>query len=441
MYKQFKDFIYNEKLIDGPGTIMLGVSGGVDSMVMMDLFLKAGYNIAAAHCNFGLRGEESDQDQVFVAERCKKFSIRLHTKLFDTITCAKDKGVSLQMAARDLRYEWFHMLLAEYSYSLVAIAHNKNDLAETFLLNLVRGTGIRGLTGIKSKTGNIIRPLLFASRYEILDYAEANKVPFREDSSNLDIKYKRNRIRHNIIPEFEKISPSFINRLYETSQRLKDVENIYSATLSKKLDQLCNRSGEEYLIDINSLLALHPLATHLYELLRKWNFSRELVPDIISSLAASPGKKFYSPSHRIVKDRDHLIVTPLPAETVNRYYVEEEVEKLDHPLKVRFTRIKNYSGFKIPENRKTACLDLDLLHFPLIIRKWQKGDYFQPLGLNGLKKLSDFFIDNKLSLVEKEKAWLLTSGNRIAWVMGHRIDDRFRITERTKEILMIELGD
>jgi tRNA(Ile)-lysidine synthase len=441
MYKQFKDFIYNEKLIDTPGTIMLGVSGGVDSIVMMDLFLKAGYNIAAAHCNFGLRGEESDQDQVFVAERCEKFCIRLHTKLFDTITYAKDKGISLQMAARELRYAWFELLIADFKYSYVAIAHNKNDLAETFLLNLVRGTGIRGLTGIKSKTGNIIRPLLFALRNEILDYAEVNDVPFREDSSNLDIKYKRNRIRHNILPEFEKISSSFINRLYETSERLKDVENIYSAALSKKLDQICNQSGEEYRIDINSLLALHPLSAYLYELLRKWNFSRELVPDIISSLAASPGKKFYSPSHRIVKDRDHLIVTPLPAETVNRYYVEEEVEELDHPLKVRFTRIKNYSGFKIPENRKTACLDLDLLHFPLIIRKWQKGDYFQPLGLSGLKKLSDFFIDNKLSLVEKEKVWLLTSNNRIAWVMGHRIDDRFKITERTKQIIMIELED
>ncbi len=441
MYKQFREFIETEGLIDQPGTIVLGVSGGVDSMVMMDLFLKAGYKVAAAHCNFGLRGEESDKDQVFVAERCEKFNIRLHTKLFDTVNYAKDKGISLQMAARDLRYEWFEMLLADNGYSSVAIAHNKNDLAETFLLNLVRGTGIRGLTGIKAKTNNIIRPLLFASRNEILDYAEANMVPFREDSSNLDIKYTRNRIRHNIIPEFEKISPSFINRLYETSERLKDVENIYSATLSKKFDQLCNQSGEECRIEINSLLALHPLATHLYELLRKWNFSRELVPDIISSLAASPGKKFYSPSHRIVKDRDHLIVTPLPAETVNRYYVEEEVEKLDHPLKVRFARTKNYSGFKIPANRKTACLDLDLLHFPLIIRKWQKGDYFQPLGLNGLKKLSDFFIDNKLSLVEKEKVWLLTSNNRIAWIMGHRIDDRFKITERTKEILMIELGD
>ena len=193
--------------------------------------------------------------------------------------------------------------------------------------------------------------------------------------------------------------------------------------------------------DQESLLALHPLSTYLFELLRKWNFPRELVPEIISSLEASPGKKFYSSSHRLVKDRDHLIVTPLPAETVNRYYVEEYVEKLDHPLKVRFTRIKHCSGFKIPENRKTACLDLDLLYFPLIIRKWQKGDYFQPLGLNGLKKLSDFFIDNKLSLVEKEKVWLLTSNNRIAWIMGHRIDDRFKITERTKEILMIELGD
>ncbi len=441
MYKQFRDFIETEGLIDQPGTIMLGLSGGVDSMVMMDLFLKARYNVAAAHCNFGLRGEESDNDQVFVAERCKKHNIKFHIKLLDTLDYAKDKGISLQMAARDLRYEWFEMLLADNGYSSVAIAHNKNDLAETFLINLVRGTGIRGLTGIKAKTGNIIRPLLFAGRNEILDYAGKNKIPFREDSSNLDMKYKRNRIRHKIIPEFEKISSSFINSIYETSGRLKEVENIYSTAVSKKFDKLCIETGEEYLIDINSLLALDPLPAYLYELLRKWSFSKELIPDIISSLTASSGKKFYSLSHRLVKDRDYLIVTPVRTETVNRYYIEEDVEKLDHPLKVRFTRIKHYSGFRIPANRKTACLDLNFMHFPLIMRKWQKGDYFQPLGLSGLKKLSDFFIDNKFSLVEKEKIWLLTSGNRIVWIMGHRIDDRFKITENTKDILMVELMD
>ena len=441
MYERFLNFINSESLIDRSGKILLGISGGVDSMVMFNLFLESGYPIAAAHCNFNLRGKESDQDQLFVAAECRKNNIHLHAKKFDTVNYSKERGMSLQMAARDLRYAWFNHLIAEYNYRNIAIAHNKNDLAETMLINIIRGTGIRGLTGIKAKTGNIIRPLLFAERKEIIRYAGKHEISFREDSSNINIKYKRNRIRHKIIPEFEAISDSFVKSLYQTACRLKDVETVYTDTINRKFDEICTESNNECRLNINSLLSLNPLPSYLYEFLRKWNFSRELVSDIIVSLKSPPGKQFYSPTHRLVKDRESLIIIPLKPETVNRYYIEEDTTELHYPLKLKISKANMFRGFGIPGNPEVACLDLNLLHFPLILRKWQKGDYFQPLGMNGLKKLSDFFVDNKFSLIEKERTWLLASGNKVVWIIGHRIDDRFKITERTKDILIIEIAD
>lgn len=441
MQEKFLGFIQTEKLFEKSERILLGISGGVDSMVMLSLLMRSGYQVAVAHCNFGLREEESDNDQLFVKRECQKNNIPFHTKHFDTLNYSKERGVSLQMAARDLRYSWFANLLAEFKYSCIAIAHNKNDLAETFLINLIRGTGIRGLTGIKAKAGTIVRPLLFACRNEILEYATKYNISFREDSSNRETKYKRNIIRHKIIPEFEKISSSFINNIYETTGKLKDIETIFTETIENRFESICIEKDSEYRIKIDSLISLYPLPSYLFEFLRRWNFPKVLIPDIIASLKASSGKKFYSTTHRIIKDRDYLIVTPLPSTTSGRFYIDEGVDELRNPLKLKITRITNYSGLRIPGNPGIAYLDLNMLHFPLILRKWQKGDYFQPLGLSGLKKISDFFIDNKFSLIEKEETWLLASGNRLVWIMGHRIDDRFKITERTKEILVIRILD
>ncbi len=438
IYQGFNDFVSSENLLDS-GKILLGISGGIDSMVMLGLFLKTGLQVSAAHCNFGLRGQESDTDQVFVAEYCKKNNVPLHTKHFNTQQYAEEHKISLQMAARDLRYSWFEHLKTEHNYSSIAIAHNKNDLAETFLLNLTRGTGIRGLSGISAKTGNVIRPLLFAGRKEILEYAEKHAIPFREDSSNKDIKYRRNRIRHKIIPEFEAILPGFTDTLFETAKRLKDVETIYSGTVNRKFDDLCIKTSLGYKFNIRSLLSLNPLPTYLYEFLKRWNFPRELVPDIIASLSSSSGKQFFSPTHRLIRDRDYLFITMADRDTPNKYYIEEDTTGIAYPVKMNFTRTEYHPGFIIPRNTAIACLDQDLLHFPLILRKWQKGDYFQPLGMTGLKKLSDFFIDNKLTLIEKEKTWIMASGNKVVWIVGHRIDNRFKISERTRNILLAEM--
>jgi tRNA(Ile)-lysidine synthase len=439
MLGRFLEYISAERLFNENDNLLLGVSGGKDSMVMLNLFSQTGFNTAVAHCNFGLRGEESDDDQLFVENECDRLNIICHTKLFQTKEYALEKGISVQMAARELRYSWFEELCRKFDYSLVAIAHNKNDLVETFLLNLARGTGIKGLAGIKSKNGEIVRPLLFATREEIDTYAAVSMVPFRDDSSNRDVKYKRNRIRSRIIPEFENLSPSFIRSVAQTAGRLRDVDMIFSQAVDHHFTRICRKTQYGYYMDINQLMELQPLNAYLFEFLKKWKFPKELIPDIISSMAGPPGKQFYSPTHRLVKDREEFIISPLLQESAARYYIEEGVDELNEPVKLKIRVQVRDNAFKIPNSKTVACLDMDLLHFPLILRKWEKGDYFQPLGMSGLKKVSDYFTDNKFSLVDKENTWLIASGTKVAWIAGHRLDDRFKVTERTREILMIEL--
>jgi tRNA(Ile)-lysidine synthase len=438
IYRQFLEFLRSEDISE-KCEILLGISGGVDSMVMLDLFLNAGYSVSAAHCNFRLRGSESEQDMAFVSEYCSTNNILLHTESFETESYAADNRISVQMAARELRYSWFERLRIENKYAFTAIAHNKDDIAETFLINLVRGTGIRGLTGIKAKSGNIIRPLLFASRKDILGYSASNNVPFREDSSNREIKYTRNRIRHRILTEFEAISPGFTDTVSETTLKLKAVEAIYDEAIRKKFEEICTRTKYGYKLRIDALKSLDPLKTYLYEFLRKWNFSPEAIPDIASSLQATPGKQFFSPTHRLIRDRDYLIISSRSTDISGRYYIEEGETGLNEPMHLKITRTWNHPGFRIPIDPRIACLDIDRLHFPLILRKWQKGDYFQPFGMDGLKKISDFFIDRKFSLLDKEQTWIMTSANKVVWIVGHRIDNRFRITGTTKNILLVEI--
>lgn len=441
MIDKFLDYVKTEGLFDKGDTILLGISGGIDSMVMLDLLIKSSCSVAVAHCNFGLRGEESDSDQYFVENICSNNNIICHTRLFDTQEYAFERGISIQMAARELRFEWFSELSSRMNYSYTGIGHNKNDLVETFLLNISRGTGIKGLTGIKSKNGRIVRPLLFASRKEISFYAQVNNVAFREDTSNIDLKYKRNRIRLRIIPEFEKLSPSFTDIIAETADRLKDADIIFMQNIDYHYKRLYNSSGQGGYFYIDQLLNLKPLKTYLFEFLKRWHFQKNIIPDIVASLQSAPGKQFYSSTHRLVKDREKLIVSPLTEKGITRYYIEEGISEVHSPVKMKLRVIDINPGFSIPASASVACMDLDAIHFPLILRKWEKGDYFQPLGMSGLKKVSDFFTDNKFSLIDKEDTWLIVSGNKVAWIVGHRLDNRFRITSLTRKALLIELVD
>lgn len=437
----FKKFIREEALCVPDDHILLAVSGGVDSMVMADLFLKANYTVAMAHCNFRLRGAESDSDEAFVRSFAAERDIPLFVESFDTEEYANNQKISLQMAARELRYEWFSRISRDHGFDAIAVAHNLDDVAETVLLNLARGTGLKGLTGIAPKRDRIIRPLLFASREQIMEWARDHNINFREDSSNRLGKYLRNKIRHEILPLFREINPSFLSSLRETTIRLRGIEQFFYHYIEQNRGIFIQKFGDRYVIPIAKLMDSESREAILFELLRPFHFPPQVTFEILEALEASPGKKFFSSSHRLIKDREHLIITPIKDEDKSeRYYIDAEIPVITKPLVMHFTRMTRDSGFILKPDRNVAYLDSDKIHFPLILRKWRDGDWFIPLGMNGIKKLSDFFIDRKLSIDEKEAVWLLTQGDEIIWVIGMQIDERFKITPSTKEILKVEMG-
>ena len=437
MLGKLKSNISDQNLFHIRDRILVTVSGGIDSVVLLDSLVKIGYSCCIAHCNFQLRNEESDGDETFVRALADKYGIPILVKKFETADYAESGKISIQMAARELRYDWFEEQRLENKCDWVVTAHNKNDVIETFLLNLSRGTGIQGLTGIKPKSGRLVRPLLFASRDDIKKYALANNLDWREDSSNASSKYSRNKIRLNIIPLLEEINPKFSDTMVENMRKLKEAEEIYiEAIHEKRGEYIIRESGYSY-IPLNKVIKLRPIETWVYELLSDFNFTQSLVNEIVRSLDGPSGRQFFSSTHRLVKDREKLIIQPLKEEIARKYYVESPDSEINEPIKLEFELISRTTDFKIPSSTKIACLDYDLTVFPLIIRKWEAGDYFRPLGMENMKKLSDFFIDKKFSLPEKENTWILQSGSEIAWIIGHRIDDKFKIRPETQNILKI----
>lgn len=438
MLDRFREYIEKESICGFDDQILIAVSGGIDSVALLCLFEEAGYKIAIAHCNFHLRGVESDADASFVASLANEKSIRFYRKDFNTEEVARERGISIQMAARDLRYTWFEEVRNKEKYDLIATAHNLDDVLETFFINLSRGTGIRGLSGIPSKAGKVIRPLLFASREEIIDYAEKKGIRYREDSSNASEKYLRNKIRHKLLPLLEEQNPSFRRSLMETITKLSETEKIFSEEMDKLKNELMIFGKNQVLIPIENLDKLRSQKTVLYEILADYNFGPSTIEDICNSLGGPPGKQFFSQSHRLVKDRKELILTPLSEEENRKYYIELEQGQIYDPVNLEWVIIEYSEKFDILKDPNIACLDLDMLNFPLILRHWQAGDYFQPFGMQDMKKMSDFLIDEKVSLPDKENVWLLAMGQKIVWVLGRRIDDRFKITEQTRQVLMFK---
>lgn len=439
MKERLLEYISREKLCESNDPLLVAVSGGLDSVVLLDLLVKCRFEVGVAHCNFMLRGAESDDDENFVRNLAIKYSLPFYSIQFNTENYAEKRGISIQMAARELRYEWFEQVRGEKKYRFIATGHNRNDQVETFFINLTRGTGIRGLSGIDPLKGNLIRPLLFATRNSIEEYALKCKLQHREDSSNKEVKYSRNQIRHLIVPELKKLNPRFEETMLENIEKLRDVESVYLHALSRIGKKLLKEMGSYKTISISDLKKLVPLKPYLWEILREFNFSGQQLNDIIGALGGIPGKVFLSKSHRLIRDRDELIITKLTEKVTDLFYIENENEPLIEPLRLRFNRKIRDSGFSIPRDNDLACLDADKVSFPLILRRWRKGDYFHPLGMDHLKKLSDFFIDNKMSLVEKENCWILAMGRSIVWVVGRRIDHRYRVTEKTTEVIEIEL--
>ncbi len=443
-----KDFLSHLlKIVDRPRTkhFLLAVSGGLDSMVMVDLFHGAKLRFGIIHCNFTLRGKESDEDARFVNNMAKKHKVPFYLKKFKTEQYAKASGLSIQMAARKLRYDWFEEIRAENDYDYITTAHHLDDQIETFFINLIRGTGIAGLHGILPQNGRLIRPMLFTYREEIEKYAEKKHFPFHNDSSNDSLKYTRNQIRHQVIPVLRTIQPDFAVVMTENIKKLRNFEIIGKEAIVRTSNSLIHREGKQITISIEALKTLIPLRPYAYELLSPFGFSLDVIENLLNRLDGNSGKTFFSSTHRLIKDRKSLIITEIHdaandmQEIPEEFNIEAGMNHIEKPVKMKFQIQPLSPDFIIPTSLDSACLDYDKLKFPLSIRKWKAGDAFCPLGMNQKKKLSDFFIDQKFTLTDKEITWLLCSGNQITWVIGHRIDHRFRITPKTKKMLYVML--
>lgn len=438
MLDQFLNDVKEKQLFEPHQKVLLAVSGGIDSMVLLHLFEMSDFEYGIAHCNFQLRGNESDEDEEFVKKQVLNHGVPAYFERFDTQEYASLNGISIEMAARELRYEFFEKVRSENAFDFIATAHHQDDLIETFFLNLSRKTGIKGLTGIKEKAGKIIRPLLFADRNEIEKFSSQNYIEFREDSSNNEVVFQRNFLRHKILPLFSELNPSFKKNFLASIDNLKDAEKVYSGYLNSEKQKVVQTERENTIIDISELLKTSFPEIVLLEILTDFNFNSTVVDEVFQSLETDSGKQFFSKTHRLVKDRKNLFVSELKDKGEKIYYIENEDIELFEPFDITIEKLSVHN-FQIIKKLNVACIDSDEIGFPLLIRKWQQGDYFQPLGMTGFKKVSDFFIDQKIPIHEKENTWILCSGKKIVWIMGHRIDNRFKITPQTKRILKIQI--
>lgn len=442
MLESFLKYVQQEELGSPNEKLLLGISGGIDSMVMLDLFKKADFNFSIAHCNFKLRNKESDVDEKFVEEYAKQNNIDIFVKKFSTEEYAEEKKISIQMAARELRINWFYELIDKHKLSSYATAHHRDDQAETFFINLLRGTGIAGLHGILPKHGRLIHPMMFSTRDEIVQYANDENIKFREDSSNKQTKYLRNKIRHQIIPSFNDVTPDFSKIMAKNVKRIEATERIYKKEISRIANTIFKKNKDKtYQICISELDKLDDADVYLIEMISGFNFNFSDAEDMIKSINSEPGKVFHSATHRITRDREYFFIELKNENSIdkNEYLIDKTEKEITEPLMLSCESFNITADFKINPYRNIGFFDLQKLSFPLKIRRWNKGDFFYPLGLNHKKLLSDFFTDNKFSLHEKENLWLLTSGEDIIWIIGHRIDNRFKITKYTSQIFKVSI--
>ncbi|KAA3621573.1 MAG: tRNA lysidine(34) synthetase TilS [Bacteroidetes bacterium] len=435
LFGRFTAFIEENSLFTQKDKILLAVSGGVDSVVMAHLFKRAGYDAAIAHCNFMLRGAESDIDEDFCRQLGKKLDLPFLSVSFNTRKIAKQRSISIQMAARELRYEWFEEVCVMLGYDCVATAHHMNDSVETFFVNLIRGCGIRGLHGIPVKNANRVRPLLFATRKEIEEYAAIYQIKFRFDASNEETKYLRNKIRHELVPKLKEINPLSEKSVFSTTKRIREAEQLFDFAIDQFRNKILASSGKKSVLNLIELKAAPGTATLLFELLKDKGLHADQAQMI---LEANTGAVFRSTTHRFLVDRDNLVVEPVPdGHNATEFSIEmgENLIVFDQG-EVQIER-KEDTTDKFPSTSYQVFVDESELIFPLTIRSWNPGDAFQPLGMKGkTKKLKDYFTDSKLSLFEKEKVRILVNNDgKIIWVMGHRLDDRFKIAPTTRSYL------
>lgn len=427
---------------DRQQTILLAVSGGSDSMAMAHLFLNAGLSFAIAHCNFQLRGEEAEKDEQLVRDWCFTNNTIFHHTLFDTKQKMEEWGMGVQETARLLRYEWLEQIRNAQGYSHIATAHHANDNVETLLMNLFKGTGIAGLHGIPVMNEKIIRPLLFATKKEIETFISVHNIAYRDDASNATDNYLRNAVRHHIVPVVEEWFKDAVVQVNESITRFAEAELLYRKALQYERKKLIEQRGNDYYIAVRKLQKREALHTLCYELFRPFGFSSAQVPDIVRLLDAETGKRVDSVTYSIIRNRDFLIVTTKQTSATDFIQIEA-VPCVVYTEKSRFKFEVQDDGKRITQDAATAYINADKLTFPLILRKWKQGDYFYPLGMGmKKKKLSKLLIDNKIPLHEKEHIWVLESDKRIVWVVGLRLDERFKVNiEGTNNVLIIKKTD
>lgn len=435
MLQKIKKYIAEKRLLENDDVLITGLSGGADSMALLDIMTLLGYRCIAAHCNFHLRGEESEEDARFVKKWCKESDIEFTSIDFDTRQYAVDKKISIEMAARELRYSWFEIVRKQFNADAIVVAHHKDDSVETVLMNLIRGTGISGLSGISPQSGKVIRPMLCVTRSEIENYLMERQIPFRSDSTNNEDIYTRNHIRLNVLPMLRKINPSVGETIFRTAENLAEAERIYKKAVHTDIKAVLKNDK----INIEALKqTVSPLSV-LFEILAPLGFHPAVIDDVKKGLDASPGKQFFSPTHRLIKDRIYFLIDKIDKTGSGdpMYFLDAVQQEISNPvnLDIKLTDVPK----SIDKNSRMLYADAAKLQFPLKLRKWHSGDWFFPFGMKGKKKLSDFFTNQKFSLKEKEETWLLLSGEDVVWVVGHRPDNRFKITPTTERVLQIEL--
>ncbi|WP_339893670.1 tRNA lysidine(34) synthetase TilS [uncultured Algibacter sp.] len=415
--------------------LLIAISGGIDSVVLTHLCHKLGLNISLAHCNFNLRGKESDADEGFVLELAENLELEVFVQRFDTELYAKDNKRSIQMAARELRYSWFSELAEQLKFDFILTAHHADDNLETFLINFTRGTGLEGLTGIPEVNDKFVRPLLSFSSKVIETYARTNNIKWRDDSSNKSVKYLRNKLRHEVVPILKEINPGLLQSFQTTLNNLNESSEIVEESIDVFLKKAIESIGDkEVRFKISEFKKLNNPKPYLFESLKEFGFNEW--NDVVGLLDAETGKQVFSPTHRLIKNREYLLLSEINLEESISISISDNVSQVETPFGILFF---DEAEAIFGERTNIIFADKDALNFPLTIRKYKAGDVFHPLGMTGKKKVSKYFKDEKLSLLDKENTWLLCSGDDIVWVINRRADNRFRVTENTKRILKIEL--
>ena len=463
MLDQFQAYINRYNLIAEGDKLILALSGGVDSMVLAGLLLKSKVEFVVAHCNFHLRGEESDGDEKFVRDYAERNGIQCFVKHFETEQHAAEQGVSIEMAARDLRYAWFEELRQQLDYDKIAVAHHADDQAETFFINLLRGAGLNGLKGMKPQNGVIIRPLLWASREQIRKYAVENQILWREDHTNAESVYLRNKIRNQLLPVFDELHSEARQGLYKSLEHLASENELYRELLKEKLSRIVEHDGDvqklsysafpDCFVPRKSKIRRSQCAKRLsevkvpepvegptsflllFEWLRQFGFNTDQCKFIFEAMETGIGNKYYSPTHQLVIGRNELQLSAIKPVENEEIQIEVGEKAIVSPIHLCFSQLEKTADFVIDKSPNVALLDAEKIHFPLTLRHWRHGDRFHPLGMKGSKLLSDFFVDQKFTEAQKSNVFLLASAeNEILWVVGHRIDDQFKVTSETKSV-------